>query len=178
MFGPGVCVKVWVVLTVIGRIMAPPRGPVNNRCRREQLTSHAFMSREVASASLNAGSSEFLCNACCCSTTTVFVPSDFVQWLGQTSKSFACCFDDANASCIWKSHPQFDQLISGEREGVCMICNTGQTTLVKPLCLTGEKPCLKSVSMGCCASSRMSIPSECVPSLSHIPTAPLLLPNG
>ena len=106
------------------------------------------------------GKTEFLCDACLCTTNTLFMPADCTQWLGQTSKGLLCCIDAADASCIMRNHPQFEQLVSGEKEGVCCICNTGSMAFVKPLCLSSEMPCLKTVGMGCCFSSRMSIPSD------------------
>jgi len=96
----------------------------------------------------------------CCNVVTLFKPADLANCLGNISKDLSCCVDSSSANCILKEHPMFDELIEGEKEGVCCICNSGQTVLVKPLCLTNEKPCMKKSMVGCCCSQRCAIPGD------------------
>lgn len=46
----------------------------------------------------------------------------------------------------------------GDKEGVCCICFTGETTCVKPLYLTGAKPCFKTSASGWCCAKRCAVP--------------------
>jgi len=69
-----------------------------------------------------------------------------------------CCFYSKSSTCICPSHPAYAGL-KGERDDI--ICMTqGISTIVKPLCVTGEKPVCKSSSQGCCFSSRCAYPCD------------------
>ena len=81
---------------------------------------------------------------------------------GQTSKSEVCCDSTSMSQCLCPSHVMFDDVLVGNTpkdEVLCVLCHREQL-LVKPYCLSGEKPCCKGYSEGCCMQSRNAIPAD------------------
>lgn len=101
---------------------------------------------------------EYYCGSCCCTMDTVYMPNSLATFLGSFQRGLSLCVMAETASCVLSSHPKFDELVQGNKEGVCCILSTGETTLVKPLWLTGTKPCFKTSSNGCCCARRCAVP--------------------
>lgn len=89
---------------------------------------------------------------------TLYMPNSLATFLGSFQRGLSLCVMAETASCVLSSHPKFDELIRGEKDGVCCILSTGETTLVKPLWLTGTKPCFKTSANGCCWARRCAVP--------------------
>jgi len=103
----------------------------------------------------------YLCQATPPGLQTLFMPPDFQTWLGQKSSTLCCCMQDESSMCILPSHKDFDTLHTGDKkDDVCCLLHSGETALVKPLCLTGEKPVCVGSQTGCCCSQRFSCPSD------------------
>jgi len=98
--------------------------------------------------------------ACCCTLTTIHMPKSMASFCGQTSVALCCCFQDEYSACILPEHQDYDSLLQGDKENVLCICTTGETAVVKPLCLRSERPCVKGVCNSCCCTNRAAIPSD------------------
>lgn len=81
---------------------------------------------------------------------------------GQTSKSYYCCLESTSAMCLCPQHPFFDQTLTGPtaKENVCCILCNKEINLVKPYCLSSERPLCKAYSDGCCIQTRQAFPCD------------------
>jgi len=77
---------------------------------------------------------------------------------GCLSSDLSLCTYTKSSTCICPAHPSYGAL-AGDRTDICCITQN-TSTLVKPLCLTGEKSVCKSSSKGCCFSSRCAYPCD------------------
>jgi len=115
-------------------------------------------------------------SACCCNTFSIdlndckptFDKKCLAVLCGQTGKSLTLCLEDDQACCICPLHGMYDQILTGPtaKEDVCCILCHKECALVKPYCLSGEKPCCKGFSDGCCCQTRKACPCDAdVPSM-------------
>lgn len=109
-------------------------------------------------------------SATCCTISSVD-PSDcnptwdmncVAKLCGQSEKGSQCCFEGNKASCLCKQHELFAQTLVGNtpEEEVCCIAYHKEVNMVKPLCLSAERPCCKGYSDGCCCQSRYACPCD------------------
>lgn len=103
----------------------------------------------------------YLCQACPPGLQTLFIPDNFATWLGQKDQSLCCCVQDSSSMCILNSHKDFHAIHGHDNsDNVICILFSGESKIVKPLCLTGEKPICSGAKSGCCFESRFGCPSN------------------
>lgn len=107
------------------------------------------------------------CQACCCfcfsSETTIYNPGSVTQCLGSMKSQVICCFRSNEYNCICPGHQAFDGLSDQFKQSgddICCVLHQSQSTFIKPNFLSGDLPVCKSVSKGCCCSSRAAFPRD------------------
>ena len=146
-------------------------GPLIVRTTGKSLHTTTVATMSESLVVKNDGLGEQLVWQACCCTIASFDVSDcsptldttcLAKLCGQTGKSLACCVEQDVAYCLCPAHSLYDQILTGPtaKENVCCICCHQQATLVKPFCLSGEKPLCKSYSDGCCCQSRQACPCD------------------
>ena len=101
---------------------------------------------------------EYLYQACLCSEDTCFVPESCAALCGSYSDSLDPCFVTRNKYCIMSGHEHYETLVKQRKDVICT--STGSSYLVKPMCLSGAKPCCVQTQSQCCFSSRLAFPPK------------------
>jgi len=116
----------------------------------------ARKSRNMASPTLAVSGlpQEKYWSSCLCSTNTLYAPNSLATCCATFSRGLSLCISNESANCVLADHPRFKELLMGDAAGVCCIISTGEVTMVKPLFLSGDKPCWKTSSSGWCCASR------------------------
>ena len=115
------------------------------------------MSNEAEVKGLVQGRKEVLLSAMCCQEQTCFAPENAAQCMAQKQEQLACCVISNGACCIMQDHPDWAGMTEGQ-DGSCFCASKNNQALVKPLCLTGEKPLFSMMSEGGCQSQRAEFP--------------------
>ena len=106
-----------------------------------------------------ANRTEYLISACLCSENTIFMPESCAACLGSYSDCLTCgCLVSRSKTCILKGLDAYPSLVGQRDDVICM--NQRSSYIVKPLCVTGEKPVCIYVSSECCCSERRTFPQK------------------
>ena len=106
-----------------------------------------------------ANRTEYLFSACLCSENTIFMPGSCAACLGSYSDCLTCgCLVSRSKTCILRGHDAYPSLVGQRDDVICM--NQRSSYIVKPLCVTGEKPVCIYVSSECCCSERRAFPQK------------------
>ncbi|KAJ1462556.1 hypothetical protein M885DRAFT_557331 [Pelagophyceae sp. CCMP2097] len=103
---------------------------------------------------------EYYCGSCLCCLRTLYVPKSCAQFSGMFGQGLACCINGESSWCVLPSHPRFKELHGSwsTPEDSCCILMTGESSVVKPLFLIGDKPMVKTSWNGLCCTQRCAIP--------------------